>query len=66
MDPENQNEVSFKVAVKTRGVSAYLGRRRFPVTLYYEQWVSLLDAAGDLRQFLEEAKARGELALREK
>jgi len=29
---------------------------RFPVTLYYEQWVRLLDASGDLRMFLENNK----------
>ena len=30
------------------GVSAY-GLGRFPVTLYYEQWVRLLDKAHELR-----------------
>jgi len=37
------------------GVSVY-GLGRFPVTLYYEQWVRLLDAAQDLRTFLEKNK----------
>jgi len=31
---------------------------RFPVTLYYEQWIRLLDAAEDLRAFLEASKSR--------
>jgi hypothetical protein len=31
---------------------------RFPVTLYYEQWLKLLGAAEDLRAFLEENKSR--------
>jgi len=31
------------------------------VTLYYEQWIRLLDAAGDLRAFLEENKGRMKL-----
>jgi len=35
------------------------------VTLYYEQWVRLLDASKDLRAFLEENKAAGKLKLRE-
>jgi hypothetical protein len=35
------------------------------VTLYYEQWVRLLDATQDLRAFLEENKAAGKLKLRE-
>ena len=41
------------------------GLGRFPVTLYYEQWARLLDAAGDLRTFLEESKAEGKLKLKE-
>ena len=39
------------------GVSVY-GLGRFPVTLYYEQWIRLLDVADDLRRFLEENKSR--------
>lgn len=39
------------------GVSVY-GLGRFPVTLYYEQWVRLLNAAEELRAFLEENKGR--------
>jgi hypothetical protein len=31
---------------------------RFPVTLYYEQWIRLLDIAGELREFLEENKSK--------
>ena len=46
------------------GVSVY-GLGRFPVTLYYEQWVRLLDASGDLRKFLEENKSDGKLKLKE-
>ena len=45
------------------GVSVY-GLGRFPVTLYYEQWVRLLGVSDDLRNFLEENKSR--LKLREK
>lgn len=64
METEKQNEVTFKVAVKTRAVSVYLGRRRFPITLYHGEWLAILNSAADLRSFLEEAKAKGELALR--
>ena len=49
-------ELDFKVGEKG-GVSVY-GLGRFPVTLYYEQWIRLLDASGDLRNFLEENKPR--------
>jgi hypothetical protein len=56
--------LEFRVGEKG-GVSVY-GLGRFPVTLYYEQWARLLDAAGDLRTFLEENKAEGKLKLKEK
>ena len=49
-------QVEFRVGEKG-GVSVY-GLGRFPVTLYYEQWIRLLDAATDLRAFLEENKSR--------
>ena len=46
--------IDFKVSEKG-GVSVY-GLGRFPVTLYYEQWVRLLDQVDQLREFLEENK----------
>jgi hypothetical protein len=48
--------LEFRIGEKG-GVSVY-GLGRFPVTLYYEQWVRLLDAANDLREFLEENKSK--------
>lgn len=48
--------LEFKVGEKG-GVSVY-GLGRFPVTLYYEQWVRLLDSAEGLRTFLEENKSK--------
>ncbi len=48
--------LEFRVGEKG-GVSVY-GLGRFPVTLYYEQWVRLLDASNDLRAFLEGNKHR--------
>jgi hypothetical protein len=48
--------LQFKVGEKG-GVSVY-GLGRFPVTLYYEQWVRLLNTADELRSFLEENKNR--------
>jgi hypothetical protein len=48
--------LEFRVGEKG-GVSVY-GLGRFPVTLYYEQWVRLLDASKDLRAFLDENKHR--------
>lgn len=43
---------SLKVSEKG-GVSVY-GLGRFPVTLYKEQWVRLLDMAADIRAFIKE------------
>ena len=51
-----RGSLDFRVGEKG-GVSVY-GLGRFPVTLYYEQWVRLLDAADALRAFLEENKHR--------
>jgi hypothetical protein len=47
--------LQFKVSGKG-GVSVY-GLHCFPVTLYYEQWLRLLDAAQKLHDFLEANKA---------
>ena len=47
-----QSRVSLKVGAKG-GVSLY-GLGRFPVTLYKEQWVRLLDMADDIRSFIKE------------
>jgi hypothetical protein len=49
-------KLEFKVGEKG-GVSVY-GLGRFPVTLYYEQWVRLLSAKEDLLTFMEANKSR--------
>ncbi len=56
--------LEFRVGEKG-GVSVY-GLGRFPVTLYYEQWIRLLEAAPKLRAFLESNKSEGKLKLKEK
>jgi hypothetical protein len=48
--------LEFRVGEKG-GVSVY-GLGRFPVTLYYEQWIRLLDSDDKLREFLEENKSK--------
>ena len=53
---KRSNRIEFRVSEKG-GVSVY-GLGRFPVTLYYEQWVRLLDSADALRSFLEENKSK--------
>lgn len=44
----------FKVSAKG-GVSLY-GLGHYPVTLYYEQWMKVLDRVDQLRSFLEANK----------
>ena len=53
---KRSGRLEFKVSEKG-GVSVY-GLGRFPVTLYYEQWIRLLDAGEDLRAYLEANKSR--------
>jgi hypothetical protein len=48
--------VTLKVSEKG-GVSVY-GLGRFPVTLYKEQWVRVLDMANDIRAFIKENDSR--------
>jgi hypothetical protein len=58
-----KGSLEFRVGEKG-GVSVY-GLGRFPVTLYYEQWIRLIDVANDLRAFLEENKPRLKLKAKE-
>lgn len=53
--------VSLRVSEKG-GVSVY-GLGRFPVTLYQEQWLKLLDLGDDIRGFIREHA--GELKAKE-
>ena len=48
--------VSMKVSEK--GAVSVYGLGRFPVTLYQEQWIKLLGMADQIREFIEENKAR--------
>jgi hypothetical protein len=48
--------VTLKVSEKG-GLSVY-GMGRFPVTLYKEQWLKLLDMADDIRAFIKENEAK--------
>jgi hypothetical protein len=47
--------VSIKVSEKG-GVSVY-GLGRFPITLYQEQWLKLLDMSDELREFIAAHKS---------
>lgn len=48
--------VSIKVSEKG-GVSVY-GLGRFPITLYQEQWLKLLDLTEQIRDFIQANKAQ--------
>jgi hypothetical protein len=48
--------VALRVSEKG-GVSVY-GLGRFPVTLYKEQWLKLLDMAEDIRAFIAQNEAK--------
>jgi hypothetical protein len=50
-----EKEITFKVSEKG-GCSVYNLGQRFPVTLYREQWLRLLDKKEELLEFLEENK----------
>ena len=56
VETKKTGKLEFRVSEKG-GVSVY-GLGRFPVTLYYEQWVRLLDSTDTLRAFVEENKSR--------
>jgi hypothetical protein len=48
--------VSMKVSEK--GAVSVYGLGRFPVTLYQEQWLKLLDMADDIRAFIRENEGK--------
>ncbi len=48
--------VSMKVSEK--GAVSVYGLGRFPVTLYQEQWLKLLELADDIRSFIKENEPR--------
>jgi hypothetical protein len=52
--PKAVGAISFKVSEK--GAVSVYGLGRFPVTLYYEQWMRLLNHADQLKEFLEDSK----------
>lgn len=47
-----KKDISFKVSQK--GALSVYGMGRFPVTLYKEQWIRLLERKDDLLAFIEE------------
>jgi hypothetical protein len=50
------SRVNMKVSEK--GALSVYGMGRFPVTLYKEQWLKLLDMSSEIRTFIAENDAR--------
>jgi hypothetical protein len=46
------------IRVSQKGALSVYGLGRFPVTLYKEQWLKLLDMAGDIKRFIAENESR--------
>jgi hypothetical protein len=46
-----------KMKVSEKGAVSIYGMGRFPVTLYKEQWLKLLDMSAEIRNFIAENDA---------
>jgi hypothetical protein len=47
-----------RMKVSEKGAVSIYGMGRFPVTLYKEQWLRLLDMAAELRAFIAENESK--------
>jgi hypothetical protein len=47
-----------RMKVSEKGAISIYGMGRFPVTLYKEQWLKLLDMSADIRAFIAVNEAR--------
>jgi hypothetical protein len=47
-----------RVKVSEKGAVSVYGMGRFPVTLYKEQWLKLLDMSDDIRAFITAKEAQ--------
>jgi hypothetical protein len=45
---------SLSLKVSEKGALSLYGMGRFPVTLYKEQWLRILDSAAEIKAFLQE------------
>jgi ribonucleotide reductase alpha subunit len=52
----SEREITLKVSQKG-GVSLY-GLGRFPVTLYKEQWLKIVDMVDDIKSFIDENESK--------
>ena len=47
-----------RMKVSEKGAASIYGLGRFPVTLYKEQWLKLLDMSGEIRAFIADNEAK--------
>ena len=47
-----------RMKVSEKGALSVYGMGRFPVTLYKEQWLKLLDMSAEIRAFIAENEAK--------
>ncbi len=52
------HEMALRMKVSEKGALSIYGLGRFPVTLYKEQWLKLLDVAQEIRDFINDNDAR--------
>jgi hypothetical protein len=50
---EQRNPGQLRLKVSEKGALSIYGLGRFPVTLYKEQWIRLLDYADEIRSFIK-------------
>ncbi len=49
---------TLSMKVSEKGALSVYGMGRFPVTLYKEQWLKLLDISDEIRQFIQDNEDR--------
>jgi len=55
---KNRGAKGVSMKVSEKGAVSIYGMGRFPVTLYQEQWIKLLDMSDDIRAFIKENEAK--------
>ena len=55
---KNRGAKGVSMKVSEKGAVSIYGMGRFPVTLYMEQWLKLLDMADDIRAFIKDNEAK--------
>lgn len=55
---KNRGAKGVTLKVSEKGALSVYGMGRFPVTLYKEQWIKLLDMGDEIRDFIRENDAK--------